>query len=84
MLSATIEVIPEPYEALGVVSIIVSIASSWHPTDQDAALDKGHERLGEKASTLGGDGVIGIRYTPLSGTALLVTGTAIRLRYTTA
>lgn len=83
MSFATTDAIPQSYEIVGTAA--TTVASTGNPLKGTnfitSAVNAAHQRLAEQASKLGGNGVIGIRYTydPLND--ILVTGTAVRIAH---
>lgn len=78
MLFATTDIIPGDYEVLGVVTTTTNSVGSLLQLATDA--QDAPRELGKLAEQMGGNAVIGIRYSPLSDRTMLVTGTAIRTR----
>lgn len=79
MLMATTDTIPGDYEVLGVVQAAVQTGSGWlsFSSAVEKHLSAAYKKLEQQTRDLGGDAVIGLRYSSSAG-AMLVAGTAIR------
>ncbi|MGZ3636504.1 MAG: hypothetical protein ACXVCX_01545 [Ktedonobacterales bacterium] len=82
MLFVTTDVIPQSYEPLGVFTTFVARVDNLIKghSAMNGVIRHANKQLGEQASKLGGNGVIGICYTFAATVSTLASGTAIRIR----
>lgn len=81
MLFATTDTIPQAYTPINMITTTIRTGSSMMSVAGrlDSQLNKVRETLEEKAASIGANGIIGIRFAHMTGDAVHVTATAIRI-----